>query len=97
MPIYEFLCGHCGKEETAFFHMTDAAHIVVCPICKLPMRKNYQAMIPLYQDVPVDSIDYDLTGDPIRYHTRGQLKRIAKEHGCRVDFGKSHVNHGENG
>ena len=96
MPIYEFLCPNCGDEAKAFFKMTDD-HEYTCPMCNIPMKKDYSKMIPLYQDVPVDSVDYDLTGDPIRYHTRGQLKRIAREHGCRVNFGVSHRNHGANG
>lgn len=94
MPFYDFICDKCGKEETAFFRMQEV-HAFTCKICNLPMRKNYQKMVPLYQDVPVDSVDYDLTGEPIVYHSRGQLKRIAKEHGFTVNFGKSHVNHGE--
>lgn len=95
-PFYEFVCHKCSLEETYFFHINDKQE-ANCKMCGDSMSKNWQKMIPLYQDVPVDSVDYELTGDPIRYHTRGQLKRIAKEHGCSVNFGVSHRNHGENG
>ena len=85
MPFYEFKC-KCGREETAFFHMNEN-HRVICPVCQKVMPKNYSKMIPSYHDVPFDSVDMDLTGEPIVYHTRGQLKKIAREHGCSVQFG----------
>ena len=92
MPFYEFKC-QCGREETVFYHMLDN-HITICPVCQRVMIKDFTKMIPMYQDVPVNSVDFDITGKPIVYHTRGQLKKIAKEHGLSVQFGKSHVNHG---
>lgn len=85
MPFYEFKCG-CGREETVFFHMNDR-HLVICPACQKVMPKNYQKMIPAYFDVPFDSVDMDITGKPIVYHTRGQLKKIARSHGLDVTFG----------
>lgn len=86
MPMYAFRCPDCNKDMDKFFHVNDE-HKVVCPGCGQGMKKNYGAMSFAYHDVPVDSVDTELTGDPIVYHTRGQLKRIAKEHGCSVDFG----------
>jgi len=86
VPIYEFCCPNCGENASIVFHVNDE-HIANCSNCGAPMKKDYQSMIPVIHDVPVDSVDHDLTGKPIVYHTRGQLKKIAKEHGCSVDFG----------
>lgn len=93
MPFYEFICPKCGAEKQACFSV-NGSHDVTCSQCGIAMKKNFQKMIPAYHDVPVDSVDTDLTGEPIVYHTRGQLKKIAKEHGCTVTFGASHKNHG---
>lgn len=91
MPIYAMRCD-CGNKEDIFRHNSDS-HIHAC-ICGKIMKKDWQAMRPAYHDVPVDSIDTDLTGKPIVYHTRGQLKALAKQHGCSVDFGASHKSYG---
>jgi putative FmdB family regulatory protein len=84
MPNYDFICGNCGSNETHFFHMEEE-HTVDCENCGAPMSKDYAKMIPAYHDVPVDSIDMDITGKPIRFHTKKQLKQIAKDNGCMVE------------
>lgn len=83
MPDYVFKC-KCGHRKDVYF-CVHAEHKAVCPKCGEEMRKDYQSMIPAYHDCSVDSVDTDLTGDPIVYHTRGQLRQIAKENGCRVE------------
>lgn len=85
MPFYDYICS-CGREEIAFFRLHEN-QIVICPVCQKAMKKDYKKMIPAYHDVPFDSVDTDITGEPIVYHTRGQLKRIAAEHGLEVNFG----------
>lgn len=85
MPTYVFRC-ECGNVAEAYFHV-NSDHTLPCGKCGKQMKKDYKAMIPAYHDVPFDSVDIDLTGKPIVYHTRGQLKRIARQHGCSVDFG----------
>ncbi len=85
MPIYAFICPVCRKEAEVFFNMDDS-HQVQCS-CGQDMKKDYGSMQFAYHGVPNDSVDYDLTGKPIPYSTRGQLKEIAKRHGCEVDFG----------
>jgi len=83
MPVYAFKCPKCGyKDELSL--LVWEPHIAICPRCEAFMKKNYQEMIPAYHDVPVDSVDTMLTGEPIRYHTKGQLKKLAKKHHCEV-------------
>ena len=81
MPTYEFYCSKCGKEASAFFH-SSAYHEINCSHCGTPMDKNYQKMLPAIHGEPNDSIDFNLTGHPIVYHTKGQLKEEAKKRGC---------------
>ena len=85
MPMYAYICPKCGDTQDKFFKH-DENHFAICD-CGEAMNKNYQEMLPAYHDVAFDSVDYDLTGEPIPYSTRGQLKAIAKQHGCRVEFG----------
>lgn len=83
MPIYPFICPKCKGTIETFFH-SSAYHEVNCPHCGTPMDKHYQKMIPAVIYEENDSINYDLDHKPIVYHTKGQLKRIAKEHGCHM-------------
>ena len=86
MPAYAFKC-KCGHKAEAFFCINDD-HTLPCGECGKNMKKDYREMIPAYHDVAVDSVDIDLLGPdkPVVYHTRGQLRKIAKQHGCSVDF-----------
>lgn len=85
MPQYDYICAFCNHKTTVIQPMEKQLR-PMCPSCREPMKKDW-SQAPAYHDVPFDSVDFDLTGKPIVYHTRGQLKRIAKEHGCDVDFG----------
>ena len=86
MPAYAFICG-CGHKDEAYFGI-NGDHALICDKCGKDMKKDYRQMIPAYHDTPVGSVDIDLLGPykPIVYHTRGQLRKIAKQHGCSVDF-----------
>jgi hypothetical protein len=55
---------------------------VNCQKCGQTMKKDYQSMIPSVRYEANDSVDFNLTGHPIVYHTKGQLKEEAKKHGC---------------
>lgn len=94
MPVYAFICPVCREKAERFFHM-DESHKVLCS-CGQPMVKDFRGMAPALHGLELtNSVDYDLTGDPIVYHTRGQLKEIAKQHGCEVDFGPNGSRSGE--
>ena len=42
MPIYSYLCEHCGHRFDEFQHFTDDP-LTVCPVCKeVSLRKVYQ-------------------------------------------------------
>ncbi len=82
MPVYAFIC-NCGNKKEVFYYANDN-HLTICEKCNNIMNKNYKEMIPAYHDVPINSVDYDLTGNPIYYSTKGQLKAIARKHGCSV-------------
>lgn len=84
MPIYAFICAQCGSRREVFYSAS-VNHLTVCNKCDSIMKKDYKEMIPAYHDVAFDSVDYDLTGKPIPYSTKGQLREIAKRHGCRVE------------
>jgi DNA-directed RNA polymerase subunit RPC12/RpoP len=81
MPNYEFICSQCKHEANTFFHCKDY-HGINCPYCGTPMDKNYKKMIPAFHCEQNDSVDFNLTGHPIVYHTKGQLKEEAKKRGC---------------
>lgn len=83
MPVYSYICS-CGHKKDEFKPLRDHAIELICTKCGEHMKKNYKAMIPAYHDVPVDSVEHDLGPHPIVYHTRGQLKEIAKQHGCEM-------------
>ena len=87
MPVYCFVCLDCNTNQEVFKAVIESSQHPSCPRCGKTMKKNYKVMLPSYHDVPVDSVDTDLTGKPIVFHTRGQLKKIAKQHGCEVEFG----------
>lgn len=93
MPMYSYRCPACEAKVEVFQAMGNQ----IAPECDCGRRmvKDWARMVPAYHDVPFDSVDYELTGEPIVYHTRGQLKEIAKRHGCSVNFGVSHKNQGE--
>jgi hypothetical protein len=85
MPVYSYKCPQCRDERKEVLYSVHSKHIApYCKNCGGMMIKSYQDMIPAIHDLPVDSIDMDITGKPIRFHTKGQLKRLAKEHGCEV-------------
>jgi hypothetical protein len=84
MPIYPFICHECGW-EIEMHYKVDAEHISYCRNCSKPMVKNFKAMLPSIQYEQNDSVDIDLTGKPIVYHTKGQLKEIARQHGCTAE------------
>ena len=87
MPLYCHKCEGCGhKDET--YQCREIRFAPICPECGKLMVRDWQAEGFTVQDVPIDSVDFDLTGKPLVYHTRGQLKKIARQHGCRVDFGQ---------
>jgi hypothetical protein len=93
MPIYPFYCV-CGRTKEEFRHVAEYDRPCVCD-CGSAMSKDFSALQPAYLDVPFDSVDYDVTGKPFHYSTRGQLKAYAKAHGKEVEFGVSNRNHGE--
>jgi putative FmdB family regulatory protein len=95
MPVYAFLCPQCGDKREIFRPVAEHYKGLGCRECGSEMHKDYKAMQPAYHDVNFDSVDFDVTGKPFVYHTRGQLKDYAKRHGVEVDFGTSHKNHGE--
>ena len=83
MPIYEYKCPQCRDErKSLFYHVQEEHKPPYCQNCGGMMVKDYQAMqpLPIYEEN--DSVDFNLTGHPITYHTKGQLKEIAKRHGC---------------
>ena len=82
MPIYSYKCFKCKTTKTGLFPLN--APIPSCQRCGRLMQKDYSNMIPQIRYVENDSVDYDLTGKPIRYNSMRQLRRIAKEHGCRI-------------
>lgn len=88
MPVYCYIC-ECGRTKELFRPFSEYDQPTGCE-CGRTMRKDIakQASGQGYFDVPFDSVDYDLTGRPIPYKTRGELKRIAAKHGCDVDFGQ---------
>ncbi len=79
-PVFDFRCPVCDSKLTDVFTKFDI--YPDCPHCKTQMIKNFQTIRPLPIYEQNDSVDYNLTGHPIVYHTKGQLKEIAKQHGC---------------
>jgi hypothetical protein len=83
MPVYSYVC-QCGHKDEKFWHLECYGVPVNCQKCGRTMKKDFPAMIPAFHDIPVDTLEQDITGIPTRVHTKGQLKRLAKEHGCEV-------------
>jgi putative FmdB family regulatory protein len=82
MPIYDYICDQCGSEHRDIILPVNHA-APRCLICHTPMRKMLTVPAPAQYDEN-DSVDFDLTGEPVTYHTKGQLKEIAKRHGCEL-------------
>jgi len=80
MPYYVYHCYICRHEITESLPIQHTAPI--CEHCGNAMRKNFQKMIPACHYEANDSVDYNLTGHPIVYHTKGQLKEEARKRGC---------------
>lgn len=81
-PFYDFICTDCGR-ESMMFYPAQADHTTHCE-CGVKMRKNFKKMIPAVQYEENDSVDWNLTGEPIRYNSMRSLKEIARKHGCEV-------------
>lgn len=83
MPIYVYKCDSCGLKIEKLLPMRMYATKFTCSCGKM-LKKDYKAMKSHIRCEANDSVDYDLTGKPIVYHTKGQLRKIAKQHGCRI-------------
>jgi putative FmdB family regulatory protein len=80
MPLYDFKCNRCGSEEELFLSVEDRSN-ATCLKCGHIMARVFNSPAAVQYDEN-DSIDFELTGEPIVYHTKGQIKRIAAQHGC---------------
>jgi DNA-directed RNA polymerase subunit RPC12/RpoP len=84
MPLFDYKCSHCGTELIDVLLRPGDTGTPDCIKCGSLMLKNYGTLKPVAIYEENDSVDYDLSHEPIVYHTKGQLKKIAAAHGCRI-------------
>lgn len=79
MPLYEFMCVHCGVTEMFFPHVDTKTEIAACKTCGAKARRI--PSVPAFTEfVPFTTNHILPDGSPVHVRDRSQLRSLLREH-----------------